>query len=122
MSGKIFGKTILARLNTFLTEHNITNERQHGFRTYKGTHTAITTTYETIANALAEKKHVYLVLRDVTKAFDKVWHNGLKCNIIRMGLPEILSKILCNFLDDRKAKINFGVDYSNIINLISGVP
>lgn len=95
--GKIFERTILARLNTFLTENNIINERQHGFRTYKGTHTAITTAYETIANALAEKKQVYLVLRDVAKAFDKVWHHGLKYKIIRLGLPDILSKILCNF-------------------------
>ncbi len=54
--GKIFERLIQARLNTFLTEHNTLKERQHGFRTYKGTHTAITTTYETIANALADKK------------------------------------------------------------------
>ena len=39
-----------------------------------------------------------------------------------MGLPDILEKILCNFLDNRKAKINIGNDYSNAINLLSGVP
>ena len=97
--GKIFERTILARLNNFLTENNILKERQHGFRAYKGTHTAITSIYETIANALAEKKQVYMVLRDVAKAFDKVWHNGLKYKIVRMGLPDTLAKILCNFLD-----------------------
>ncbi len=80
--GKIFEKAIQSRLNQFLTVNNILKERQHGFRTYKGTHTAITTTYETIANALAEKKQVYMVLRDVAKAFDKVWHNGLKYKIL----------------------------------------
>ena len=63
-----------------------------------------------------------MVLRDVAKAFDKVWHNGLKYKIVRMGLPHILAKILCNFLDKRTAKINFGVEYSNVINLLSGVP
>ena len=120
--GKIFERIIQSRLKTFLTENNILNERQHGFRTYKGTHTAITTTYETIANALAEKKQVYMVLRDVEKAFDKVWHNGLKYKILRLRLPDILEKILCNFLDNRKAKINIGNDFSNNINLLSGVP
>jgi len=120
--GKIYERLIQARLNTFLSENNILKERQHGFRTYKGTHTAITTTYETIANALADKKQVYLVLRDVAKAFDKVWHNGLKFKILRLGLPDILEKTLCNFLDNRKAKINIGNDYSNEIRLLSGVP
>ena len=69
----------MARVNDFLTENNILKERQHGFRAYKGTHTAITTNYETIANALVDKKkkQVYMVLRDVAKASDKVWHNGL---------------------------------------------
>ncbi len=70
--GKIFERTIQARINTFLSENNILKKRQHGFRPYKGTHTAITITYETIANALADKKQVYMVLRDVAKAFDKV--------------------------------------------------
>ena len=117
-----FSKDILARLNTFLTENNIIKERQHGFRTYKGTHTAITTTYETIANALADKNQVYVVLRDVAKAFDKVWHNGLKFKLLNLGLPIIIEKILCNFLYNRKAKINIGNDYSNYITLLGGVP
>ncbi len=120
--GKIFERLIQARLNTFLTENNIIKERQHGFRTYKGTHTAITTIYETIANALADKNQVYVVLRDVAKAFDKVWHNGLKFKILNLGLPSIIEKILCNFINNRKAKINIGNDYSNHIPLLSGVP
>ncbi len=67
-----------------------------GFRTYKSTHTAITTTCETIANALAEKK-VYMVLRDVAKAFDKVWHNGLKYKLLKLELPSILEKKYATF-------------------------
>ena len=63
--GKIFGRLIQARLNTFLSENNIFKERKHGFKTYKGTHIVITPTYETITNALADKKQVYLDLRDV---------------------------------------------------------
>ena len=120
--GKLYERVILARLNTFLSEKNILKDRQHGFRPYKGTHTAITTTYETIANALAGKQQVYVVLRDVAKAFDKVWHNGLKYKLLQLGLPETLEKTLCNFLDNRTAKIQIGKDHGNTINLLSGVP
>ncbi len=61
-------------------------------------------------------------MRDVAKAFDKMWHSGLKYKIIRLGLPEILEKILCNFLDSRTSKIKIGAKYSNSIRLESGVP
>ncbi len=122
MPGKLFERIIQRRLNTFISENNLIQERQHGFMSYKGTHTAIATTYETIANALADKKQVHVILRDVAKAFDKVWHNGLKCKLIRLGMPTILGKILCNFLNNRSARICIGKDSSNEIKLKSGVP
>ncbi len=62
----------------FLSESNTLKERQHGFRTYKGTLTSITTRYERIAKALAEKKQACMILRDVAKAFDEVMHHELK--------------------------------------------
>ena len=118
---KVFEKFILKRLNIFLNTNNI-NRRQHGFRSRQGTHTAITTTYETIANVLAEKKQVVLVLRDVDKAFDKVWHNGLKFKITNLNLPPLIGKILYTYLDDRKAKISIGTELSTYMKLESGVP
>ncbi len=120
--GKLFERFIQSRLNSFLSENKILKERQHFFRTYKGTFTAITTTYETITNALADKKQVYMVLRDVAKAFDKLWHNGLNYKILRLGLPDTLENILCNFLDNRTAEINISKDYSTVLRLLGGVP
>ena len=67
-----------------------------------------TTAYETIANALAEKKQVYLILRYVTKVYDKEQHNGLRYNLLRLGLCDIMEKSLSNFSGKRKAKIYFG--------------
>ncbi len=120
--GKLYERIILGRLNTFLSSNNILKDRQYGFRKSKGTTTAIATTYEMIANALAGKQQVYVVLRDVARAFDKVWHNGLKYKLLRLKLPTILEKTLCNFLDNRSAVIKIGKDSSNNINLLSGVP
>ena len=36
-------------------------------------------------------KQLYVVLRDVAKAFHKVWHNGLKYKLINLGLPDIIN-------------------------------
>ncbi len=65
-------------------------DRQHGFRSHKDTTTAITIIYEIIANALANKQQVHVVLRDVAKVFDKVWHRGLKYKLLQLNLPAIL--------------------------------
>lgn len=96
--GKIFEKILLSRLNAFIIDNNIINERQHGFRTNKGTTTAIASTYEIIANSISDKQQVIVVLRYVKKAFYKVWHSGLKYKLIHLGLPLILQKKLAHSL------------------------
>ncbi len=77
--------------------------------------------YETIANALAQKQQVYVVLRDVAEAFGKVWHAGIKYKLIRLNLPTLLEKTLCNFLNNRTVRMSFGKYMNNIINLKSRV-
>ncbi len=115
-------KIIFGRLNAYLVDNDITKSRQHGFRSNKGTTTAIATSHEIMANALAEGKQAVIVLRDVAKAFHKVWHNGLKYKLLRIGLPPLLEKVLCTFLDNRTARISIGCNLSNEIHLQSGVP
>ena len=51
-----------------------------------------------------------------------MWINGLKYKIINLELPTILQKTLCNFLDERTARIKIGIEFSNDINILSGVP
>lgn len=115
--GKIYERVVQGRLNAFLNDNNIIKDRQHGFRPQKWT-----IIHETIANSLANKNQVYVVLRDVSKAFDKVWLNGLKYKISRLQLPSINEKNICNFLDSRSAKIKIGEEFSNDIKLESGLP
>ncbi len=63
-----------------------------------------------------------MVLRDVAQAFDKMWHNGLKYKVVKLGIPDILENTLCTFLDNRKAIINHGNKYSKDIKLLCGIP
>ena len=42
-----------------------------------GTDTATAILSETIATTLGNEFKVNIVLRDISKAFDKVWHDGL---------------------------------------------
>ena len=106
--GKLYERIINYRLVKELEERNVLSERQHGFRRKHGTQSAIATVYQYIAKARGERKHVNLVLRDVSKAFDKVWWNGLKAKILRLQLDPIFLRSLCDFLSDRSSQIREG--------------
>ena len=120
--GKILEKIINTRLRNHLEINNILSASQHGFRQTRGTETALAVTMETIAQALSQKKQCYIVLRDVSKAFDKIWYNGLKFKILRLQLPPTFTKILCTFLDRRIATISIGNHLGPPFSIRSGVP
>ncbi len=59
-----------------------------------------------VAESLANKYQCHVILRDVAKAFDKVWHAGLEFKILLPGLPDISTKSICTFIDNRITYIN----------------
>ena len=122
MPGKIFEKIINSRLKHFLESNNRYNPNQFGFRTNRGTNQAIALIAEKVAQNKRKNGQCQIVLRDITKAFDKVWHIGLKYKILQLNLPITLEKLLCDFLDDRTAQIKIQNHKSTTIHLHSGVP
>jgi len=122
VEGKLLDKILNRRLTKYLDSNDMHNPRQHGFRRKRGTHTALATFHETVTKLLAQKMKVDVTLRDVTKAFDKVWHTGLKYKISRLPLHPNFTKILCDFLTDRTASVRVGGHVGPAFELESGVP
>lgn len=120
--GKIFERVINKRLRQHLTINDMYNENQFGFRQGRGTTEALAIASEKIASSKADKGQCTLVLRDISKAFDKVWHLGLKYKVLQLNLPLIFEKLLCDFLDDRTAKIKISNFHGQEFNLNCGVP
>ena len=119
---KILERIINDRFYEYLEENNILNANQFGFRRNLGTELAILKLYEIIAMNQRQRSQCNVVCRDVAKAFDKVWHRGLKFKILRLQLPDITEKILCSFLDNRTAQIKMEGRLSDKFELKSGVP
>ena len=59
---------------------------------------------------------------DVEKAFDNVWHNGLRYKIFQLGLPTKMMRWLSDFLVGRLIQVNVNSSLSNQINPKAGVP
>lgn len=96
--------------------------RQYGFRKNRGTHTALAIITDTIARAKAYNAQVNLILRDIKKAFDKVWHLGLKYKILKTTLPTYMKQILCDNLTDRKIYIQIRECLGPPFEIENGVP
>lgn len=120
--GKVFEKTINTRLLQILTDGNKINKRHHGFRKQRGTTTALALVTEKIARAKRQRHQVNLILRDVSKAFDKVWHLGLQYKILQLGLQPVYEQILCDYVTDRKAYIQIGSYEGEEFDIKCGVP
>ena len=59
---------------------------------------------------------------DVEKAFDNVWHNGLRFKIFQLDLPTKMTRWLSDFLVGRLIQVNVNNFFSCQINPKAGVP
>ena len=67
-------------------------------------------------------EHVVAAFLDVEKAFDNVWHNGLRFKIFQLDLPTKITCLLSDFLVGRLIQVNVNNFLSNEINPNAGVP
>ena len=65
---------------------------------------------------------VRAVFLDISKAFDKVWHDGLIFKLEQNGISGNLLRLLQNYIDDRKQRVVINGSYSDYSNIESGVP
>ena len=77
--GKFFEKVIFNNLYSFLTENSLITKHQSGFRPGDSTTNQLLYLVNEIHQAFESPKsfEVRAVFLDISKAFDKVWHEGL---------------------------------------------
>ena len=59
---------------------------------------------------------------DISKAFDKVWHNGLIYKLKQNGVGGNLLNLIIDFLDARKQRVVLNGQYSSWASVKAGVP
>ena len=67
-------------------------------------------------------KHVVAAFLDVEKAFDNVWHNGLRFKTFQLVLPTKMTRWLSDVLVGSIIQVNINSFISNQINRKAGVP
>lgn len=120
--GKIFEKCIHHRLNEYVSTHNLLAKEQFGFKKEHGTVHQIRRIQNKITLNKRGRKSTGIVLLDIEKAFDTVWHNGLIFKMISMNLPIYLCKIIADFLHNRTFSVSVNNVFSSTKNIPAGLP
>ena len=95
---KLFERVIEQRLRSHLEHIGFINKHQSGFRRAKSTDDHLFRLSQSIMESFNRGEHVVAAFLDVEKAFDNVWHNGLRYKIFQLDLPTKMTRWLSDFL------------------------
>ena len=84
---KLFERVIEQRLRSHLENIGFLNKHQSGFRRAKSADDHLFKLSQSIMESFNGGEHVVAAFLDVEKAFDNVWHNGLRYKIFQLDLP-----------------------------------
>ena len=122
--GKIFEKLIFNEIYYFLDWENLLNTNQSGFRPFAScVNQLLTITHKIFSsfdcNPSLEVRSIFL---DISKAFDKVWHEGLLYKLKSFGISGNLLNLIKHYLTDRSQRVLLNGQCSNWQPILAGVP
>ena len=122
--GKLFEKIIFNNLYSYLQANNLITKNQSGFRPGDSTTNQLLYLVNEIHQAFENPKslEVRAVFLDISKGFDKVWHNGFIFKLKQNGVSGNLLKFFQNYLNNRKQRVVLNDSFSNYSTIESGVP
>ena len=122
IAGKIFEAVINQHIVNFLETQNLLSEEQYGFRHSRSTADLLSYVTEHVSRVLDRQGETRSVALDISKAFDKVWHQGLLMKLKSYGVADQLHKLLASFLSDRQISVVLDGQKSSTKFVNAGVP
>ena len=119
---KIYEKRIGKRILTHVQNNNIIPPYQFGFQKGLSTTDQLNRLTKTVKVQRCLKKSTGLVLLDLEKAYDTVWHQGLIYKLIHLKFPPKDILLIESFLLNRKCIIQVSSTYSEPYTPPAGVP
>jgi hypothetical protein len=89
------------------------------FSKHRGVKDNLTFLTQKIVETFNRRKKMCCLFFDISKAFDKVWHNGLLYKLVLLKCPLYIVNWIRNFLKDRKFQINVNGALSELADWLS---
>ena len=113
---------IYRHLMTYLEEHNILTDLNHGFRAGFSCETQLLTTMHDLFSSFDTGTQTDMAVLDLSKAFDTVPHSKLLTKVYHYGIGGTILEWLNKFLTGRTMKVVLDGKMSREIPVDSGVP
>ena len=120
--GKIFEKIIFDSMYTFLSSNSLITKNQSGYIPGDSAINQLLSNITEIYESFEKYDEVRAVFLDISKAFDKVWHEGLIFKVERSGIQGQLINLLKDYLVGRKQRVVLNGQESEWEQMMSGVP
>jgi len=119
---KIFEKVIHTRLLDYLNITDAIPKFQFGFKSNHSTVQQLLRITEHINSAFEMHCHTGAIIIDISKVFDKVWHEGLLFKLRNINTSTYLFNIIRSFLSNRQYSVRINDSASNLKSISAGVP
>ena len=119
---KLFERVIEQRLCSYPKDIGFINKYQSGFRQAKSTDDHLFRLSQSVMESFKRREHVVAAFLDVEKAFDNVWHNGLRYKIVVLDLLTKMTRWLSDFPVARVIQVNVNGFLSDKMSPIVRVP
>ena len=119
---KVFERCVFKYLNNYLLLNEIIETNQSAFTAGDGTVNQLITIHDDICKLLDDGNDVQMIFFDISKAFDRVWHNGLLFKLEHIGICGNLIDWFKNYLSGRKQRVVIRGQSSTFLEVKSGVP
>lgn len=119
---KILEQVLKTRLNRHTEDKEIIPADQHGFQSFKSTTTQLLRVIRQLKQNLNSKTTTGMIMFDIEKAFDRIWHYGLIYKMIQLEYPKYLVHITASFLSQRRFQVSVNGKKSASRDIPYGVP
>ena len=120
---KLIEKTVFVQLNSYLGENDLHEPLQSAYKIFHSTETALLTVTNDIMLSLDKCVNVFLVLLDLSAAFDTVNHSLLLVRLQKsFGIRGTVLQWFDSYLSQRTQFVNINEANSTVRDLPVGVP
>ena len=120
--GKVMEKIVCKKLYEYCMKYGFLTWRNAGFKRNEGTINQLVYLTNTIYQNLNEGKDTAMVFLDASKAFDRIWHEGLLWKLENIGMCEPMCHWFKSYLNNRKICTVINGMPSDWYHTSSGVP
>ena len=120
--GKILERLIYNKMFEFFTENELISQNQSGLKPGDSCISQLLCITHDIYQSLDDGLETRAVFLDISKAFDKVWHEGLLFKLKQNGISGNLLNFITDFLYQRKQKVVLNGQHLSWTNVQAGVP